>query len=98
LSEPPGVSFGIDVEILHEGAMVAILCRLFDYRDELGELPEADELVDEVRHMLPKGKFDHLPLAERAITEAFRDEDEFRKLLNQVYKDYVVERFKKLAT
>jgi hypothetical protein len=93
LSEP----LGIDVGILHEGATVAILCRLYDYWDEIGELPEHDQLVNEVRRMLPKGRFDHLPLAERAITAAFRDEDEFWNLLPQVYKDYVVERFKKLA-
>jgi hypothetical protein len=97
LSEPPGYAFGIDVEILHEGAMVSILCRLSDYWDDIEEVPETDKFVIEVRHMLSKGRFDHLPLAERAISAAFSDEGKFRELLVQIYQDYVVERFRKLA-
>jgi hypothetical protein len=97
LSEPPGKSFGIDVGLLHEGAMVAILCRLSDYWDEIGELPENENFVDDARHMLSEGRFDHLPLAERTIATAFRSEDEFRDLLDQIYQGYVVERFRKLA-
>jgi hypothetical protein len=80
LSEPPGKTFGIDVGLLHEGATVAILCRLSDYWDETGELPETD-FVRRVDSMLSEDRFNHLPLGEQAIVAGLRDEDEFRDLI-----------------
>lgn len=96
LFEPEGKTFGIDVNILHEGSAVAILCKLSDYWDENGLLPN-DEFVMQVKRILSEGRLDHLPLAEQAIKEAFQDEDRFRNLLDEVYKNYVLERFRKLA-
>lgn len=96
LFEPKGISFGIDVKLLHEGSAVAILCRLSDYWDEIGTIPE-DNFAFEVKRMLTKGRLDHLPLAEQTIKLAFEDEEKFRDLLKDVYKEYVLEFFKKLA-
>ena len=89
-------SFVIDVNLLHEGSAVAILCRLSDYWDEIGEVPE-DNFAFEVKRMLTKGRLDHLPLAEKAIKLAFEDEEKFRDLLKDVYKEYVLGFFRKLA-
>ena len=97
LFEPEGTTFGIDVNILHEGSAVAILCKLSDYWDEHGLLPN-DEFVTQVKDILSEGRLDHLPLAEEAIKEAFQDEERFRDLLGEVYKNYVLRRFGKLAT
>jgi hypothetical protein len=96
LLEPEGISFGIDVNILHEGAVIAVLCKLSDFWDENGDLPD-DKFVSEVRRILSEGRLDHLPLAERAVKEAFRDEESFRDALDEVYENYVVQRFRKLA-
>lgn len=89
-------SFVIDVNLLHEGAAVAILCRLSDYWDENGVIPE-DNFAFEVKRMLTKGRLDHLPLAEQAIKLAFEDEEKFRDSLKDVYKEYVFEFFKRLG-
>ena len=97
LFEPDETTFGIDVNILHEGSAVAILCKLSDYLDENGLLPN-DEFVSQVRGALSEGRLDHLPLAEKAIKEAFQDEETFRDLLDKVYKNHVLQLFRKLVT
>jgi hypothetical protein len=96
LFEREGISFGIDVNILHEGSAVAILCKLSDYWDENDTLPK-DKFILEVERLLSENRVDHLPLAEQAIKEAFQDEESFRDLLDKVYKSYVLQRFGKLA-
>lgn len=96
LYEPEGTTFGIDVSILYEGSAVAILCRLSDYWDECGGLPE-DKFILEVKRILSEGRIDHLPLAEQAIKEAFQSEEGFRVLLPDVYEKYVAGFFKKLS-
>jgi hypothetical protein len=96
LFEREGMTLGIDVNILHEGSTVAILCKLSDYRDESGVLPD-NEFVSQVRRTLSEGRLDHLPLAERAIKEAFENEENFRGLLGEIYENYVVGQFRKLS-
>lgn len=96
LFEPQGITFGIDVNVLHEGSAVAILCKFSDYWDEHGAKPEG-EFASEVKRILSEGRLDHLPLAEQAIKFAFEDEDKFRDLLDEAYEKYVVQFFKKLA-
>jgi hypothetical protein len=96
LFEPEGVNLGIDVNILHEGSVVAILCWLSDYWDENGVPPEGG-FASEVKRILSEGRLDHLPLGEEAIKLAFEDEDRFRNLLDEAYQKHVVQFFKKLA-
>lgn len=96
LFEREGTTLGIDVNILHEGAAVAILCKLSDYWDD-NDMSVEDEFLLQVKQILSEGKLDHLPLAEQAIKIAFDDEEEFRDTLDEVYKNYVVRRFRKLA-
>ncbi len=96
LFEPQGITFGIDVNVLHEGSAVAILCKFSDYWDEHGAVPEG-EFALEVKRILSEGRLDHLPLAEQAIKLAFEDEDRFRDLLDEAYEKYVVQFFKRLA-
>ena len=96
LFEPSGTTFGIDVNILHEGSAVAILCKLSDYWDENGLLPN-DEFVTQVKRILSEGRLDHLPLAEQVVREAFQNEENFRDMLDEIYKIYVLKRFRKLA-
>jgi len=50
-----------------------------------------------VKRILSEGRLDHLPLAEQAIKEAFRNEEGFRALLPDVYEKYVAEFFRKLS-
>ncbi len=94
--EPQGITFGIDVNVLHEGSAVAILCKLSDYWDEHGTTPE-DEFFSEVKRILAEGRLDHLPLAEQAVKLAFENEEKFRDLLGEAYEKYVVQFFKRLA-
>ena len=54
LFEPEGYTFGIDVNILHEGSAVAILCKFSDYWDEIHEPPEG-EFASEVKRILSEG-------------------------------------------
>lgn len=96
LFEPKGCSFGIDVNILHEGSAVGILCKLSDFWDEHQTQPEG-KFALEVKQILSESRLDHLPLAEKAIKLAFEDEEKFRDLLDEVYEKYVVQFFKQLS-
>lgn len=95
LFEREGISLGIDINILHEGSAVAILCKLSDYWDEHCEIPE-DNFAFEVKKILSKNRLDHLPLAEKAVASAFENEEAFREKLSEVYEKYVLEFFRKL--
>ena len=96
LFEPEGVTFGINVNVLHEGSAVAILCWLSDFWDDHETSPEG-EFSSEVKRILTEGRLDHLPLAEQAVKLAFEDEEKFRDLLDEAYEKYVVQFFKRLA-
>ena len=96
LFEPEGTTFGINVNVLHEGSAVAILCRFSDYWDDNGTIPE-DKFALEVKRILAEGRLDHLPLAEQTIKLAFEDEEKFRDLLDEAYEKYVTQFFKRLA-
>lgn len=97
LYEPEGITFGIDVNILHEGSAVAILCKLSDYWDEFEAVPK-DEFTLNIKQIISEGRLTHLPLAERAIKMAFEDEEKFRDLLDKVYEKYVFNFFQKLGS
>lgn len=94
--EPPGGGCSIDVDLLHKGSAVAILCQLSDIWDESCEIPET-EFAFQVKHALEEDRFDHLPLAEHTIRLAFQNEEQFRESLTEVYKTHVLEFFKKIA-
>lgn len=96
LFEPKGSTFGIDVNVLHEGSAVGILCKFSDFWDDHGTAPEG-EFASEVKRILSEGRLDHLPLAEKTIKLAFQDEEKFRDLLDEAYEKYVVQFFKKCA-
>lgn len=96
LYEPKDITFGIDVNVLHEGSAVAILCKFSDYWDEHGTAPEG-EFALEVKRLLSGGRLDHLLLPEEAIKSAFEDEEKFRNLLNNIYEKYVIQFFKRLS-
>ncbi len=71
LFEPKGFTFGIDVNILHEGSAIAILCKFSDYWDEHHTAPEG-EFALEVKRILSESRLDHLSLAEETIKSAFQ--------------------------
>lgn len=93
--ESPGGGCSIDVDLLHKGSAVAVLCNLSDIWDETGEIPET-EFANQVKHALEDDRFDHLPLAEHTIRLAFQNEEQFRESLAEIYKIYVLEFFIKL--
>lgn len=96
LYEPPGIGFGIEVDLLHKGSAVAVLCKLSDIWDESCEIPES-EFAFQVKRALEDDRFDHLPIAENCLRAAFQNEEKFRKLLGEVYEEYVLKFFKEIA-
>ena len=78
LDEPPGYTFGIDMELLHEGAAVALLCHLSDFWGEFdGENIGQDKLTGRIKNSLAEGLFEMVPQAKLAASAAFQDESRF---------------------
>lgn len=95
LHEPPGYSFEIDLEILHKGSAVSLLCELSDQWDDHEEVPSGD-LTEKLQRLLSEDRFRHLPLAEECMALALADEQLFRDKLQEVYLTYVESFFRSL--
>jgi hypothetical protein len=96
--ESPGSTFGIDLELVHTGAGIAILCELSNAWDEYesGDVP-IWPITQQAKAAVGKGRFAHLPSIHRAIQLAFgTDEAKFRQQLRVVYDSHVVGYFEKL--
>lgn len=90
LAEPPGVSLAIDIELIHEGSAVALLCHLSDYWDETsGESIESGHFAGRIKKELSDGVFDFVPLAKEAVEAAFENETKFQNCLQKVYIEYI---------
>ncbi len=91
LAEPPGYTFKIDLQLLHEGAACALLCHLSDYWDDFeGQEISTNNLTSRIRKLAQEGHLNTTPLAKRAIEEAFIDPRQFRSSLREVYIKYIL--------
>jgi hypothetical protein len=54
VNEPKGYTFGIDIDLIHKGAAVALLCRLSDYWDDYDEAP-GGEFAAYIKQLLSEG-------------------------------------------
>jgi hypothetical protein len=94
----PGWNLGIDLELIHYGSGIAILCELSNAWDEYGtgDVPIWPR-TQEAQASLSDGRFSHLPDVERAIALAFgENEGPFREQLKTIYMDRVVGYFQGL--
>jgi len=97
IGEPPGSSFGLDLELLHQGAAIAILCGLSDSWDEHDGPILTWPLLAKARQKLLEGAFSSMPTLERAVRLGFQGpEDEFRHALKIVYGEHVLGFFGRL--
>jgi len=93
-----GHPFGVDLNLLHEGSAVALLCRLSPFSGRLTEknvIPDA--IVDKILRYLQDGAFDLLPLAKDAALSAFEDEDIFTAKLRIIYEEYILGYYRKIT-
>jgi hypothetical protein len=98
LEVPAGQGFGLDLELLHEGAAIAILCDLSDSWDER-DGPTLDwPRLAWAQQQLSSGAFSSMPTLERAVRLGFEGtEDDFRHALEGVYGEYVIGLFNQLV-
>lgn len=90
LAEPAGVSLGIDIELIHEGSAVVLLCHLSDYWDETAsDGIENGYYAGRIKKGLSAGIFDFVPLAKEAAEAAFENETKFRDHLQNIYIEYI---------
>lgn len=91
LDEPLGYTFGIDLDLIHKGSAIALLCHLSDYWDEFeGKEIGKSGITKRIKNYLDSGLFDCVELAKKAAIAAYRNETEMRNSLEQVYHNYVI--------
>lgn len=101
LVEPPaeGYVLGPDVDLLHAGSGIALLCELSDAfyeNDATGDVPSP--AVQAAKAAFLAGRLRHLPSIERAFELGLaKDQLAFRRQLTTVYREYVVGYFTRLA-
>jgi hypothetical protein len=87
----PGVAYGIDLDLLHAGSGVALLCAMDDSWDELGFASRESPLIRNIFDALEAGRFDHLSDIKTAVRYGFgQDDSAFRYALATVYRTHVV--------
>lgn len=94
-----GYPFGVDLNLLHEGSAVALLCRLSPFSGQLAKknfVPDA--MVEKILRYLQGGAFDLLPLAKDAALSAFEDEDIFTAKLRIIYEEYILGYYRKITS
>lgn len=95
LAEPPGHTFGIDLQLLHEGSACALLCHISDYWDDFdGDGIEKNYLMTRIRGLAEEGHLDSAPLGKEAVKLAFVDDDGFRSKLAEIYDAYILGYFR----
>ncbi len=92
-----GDALGVDLDLLHEGSAVALLCGLFDVVAEGGDLAR-DRPAVAAFAARAAGRLAHLPLADEAVARAETgDEGAFSAALRPVYEAYVLGYFRRLV-
>ncbi len=95
LYESPDSTLAMDMDLVHQGSAVALLCHLSDFWDEGHGLNQWN-WGKKLRGVLKQGRLNHLPLAKEAIMAGFESEETFRSLLPGVYTQYVLGYFQRL--
>jgi hypothetical protein len=94
-----GPAFSVDLNLLHEGSAVALLCRLSPFSSQLtGKNFIPNAMVEKIIGYLQDGVFDLLPLAKDAALSAFEDEDIFTAKLLIIYEEYILGYYRKITT
>lgn len=89
---------GLDLNLLHEGSAVALLCRLYPFSIKLSENnPPRDAMTEKILRCLRDGAFDLLPLAKDAAFSAFEDGDIFKAKLRIIYEEYILGYYRKIT-
>jgi hypothetical protein len=96
LREKPGHTLAMDMNLIHQGSAVALLCQLSDAWDDYGNLPYGWDWIEQLYATLEEGRLDHLPLAKAALMAGLESEEELRLLLPNVYNQFVVGYFHRL--
>lgn len=80
-----------DVNLLHQGSSVSLLCRLCDaFRSNGEKRLHQNPLAEKIMILLRAGAFDDVPSAKEAVFFAFLDRDIFLTKLQFVYEEYVL--------
>ncbi len=99
VDEPSGISLGVELDLLHEGSTVVLLCHLSDFWDEFeGVDIGKDPLTKKIKEYYQSDGFDWDLLAKETVGLALSDEDAFRDKLSIVYNKYILGYFKKILS
>jgi hypothetical protein len=94
-----GQPFGLDLNLLHQGSAVALLCRLYQFSCKFNEKHFIKEAIAEkIIGYLHGGAFDSLPLAKDAALSAFEDRDIFKAKLRIIYEEYILGYYRKITS
>lgn len=94
-----GQTFGLDLNLLHQGSAVAILFRLYQFSCPFNEkyfMP--DTTAKKIIRYLRGGAFDLLPLAKDAALSAFEDADIFKAKLRIIHEEYILGYYRKITS
>lgn len=95
---PEGHTFALNVDLLHAGSAIAILCSISDCLDELDTVSLEWPLIARAKEAFAEGRFRHLPVIHEAFRLAFGgNESTFRIQLLKVYQQHVLAYFSKLV-
>lgn len=94
-------SFSVDIDVLRQGAVIAILCRLYDIWCDVEDLNDAS--TSAIRVALAHGRFWRFPEVDQLLTEAFERNPPFEdpwldETLKPIYRTYVAEYFSTLGS
>lgn len=94
-----GQTFGLDLNLLHQGSAVALLFRLYPFSCPFNEKDFIqDTTVKKIIRYLRWGAFDLLPLAKDAALSAFEDGDIFKAKLRIIHEEYILGYYRKITT
>lgn len=93
-------SFPVDIDVLRQGAVMAILCRLYDIWCDVEDLNDAS--TSAIRAALVHGRFWRFPEVDQLLTAAFErnpsfDDPWLYEALQPIYRTYVADYFTTLG-
>lgn len=86
-----------DVKLLHEGAAIKLICSVFQAWGQ-GDYPNSEpHSVMIAKKLLEKERLKHIPELEHVLKTVLISSDKARESSKEIYKNYVLGYFKKLA-
>ncbi|MBB5366131.1 hypothetical protein [Deinococcus humi] len=94
-------SFPVHIDVLRQGAVIALLCRLYDIWCDVEDLNDSSTSM--IRTALAHGRFWRFPEVDQLLTEAFERNPPFEdpwldNALKPIYQTYVASYFARLGT